>query len=122
MADPVTSPAAPMPTPAAKAGNETSEYFLTKIIVFTATVVAILSEALDVVNTFAGWIPKDSPILKGIAITAAVVAFLKSTVYTLSRTRVKVVAMQTGSVPDLTPAQAAEILDGKGPSAPAVTP
>lgn len=122
MADPVTPPATPMPTPAAKAGNQTSEYYLSKLIILVATVAGIIGAALDTANQFAGWIPKDSWAFRVIAIGGAAVAFLKATVYTLSRTKVKIAAMETGSVPDLTPEQAAEILDGKGPNAPAVTP
>ncbi len=115
MADP--APVVPTPNPAVKPGASTSEYYLTKVIVLVATAVGILGAALDTANTFAGWIPADSWGFKLLAIGGGVVAFLKATVYTLSRAKVKIAAMETGTVPDLTPEQAAEILDGSGPLA-----
>lgn len=119
-----TTPAVPMPNPVATKGGQTSEYFITKVIISVATAAGILGAALEAANVFAGWLPDGSIGFKVIAIGGAVLAFLQATVYTLSRTRVKIAAMETGTVPDLTPEQAAEILDGKvpAPAKPATPP
>ena len=90
MSDPITATDQTKPL---DAGHTTSEYFITKIVLGLSAFIAVAGSVLDVVNTFAKMLPEGSWVFKAIAIVGAVVGVAQSIVYTLSRTSVKIAAL-----------------------------
>jgi hypothetical protein len=110
MPDPIAvAPPTDQTTPL-DAGHTTSEYFITKIILALSAFVAVAGSVLDVVNTFVKMLPEGSWVFKALAVAGAVVAVVQSVVYTLSRTQVKLAALNN-SAGTVSGEQAAAILD-----------
>ena len=100
MADPVTNPLAP--------GTSTSEGKGSKIVVVIASVVAALGTIATVLDSVTAIVPASTKGLgMWLAVAGAVVAGLTQIAYTISRSAVKVAAIQAGNAVPLDPTPAA---------------